>query len=106
MDTVITARHCDISADLRDRASSIAQRIGTVARRPIETAVVFDTAGTRSTAELRVHLAQGDFLVATGEGSDHRTALDWAEAKLRTQLARAGRRFRSVRHSGPDVKSI
>jgi ribosome-associated translation inhibitor RaiA len=104
MDPVITARHCDISADLRTRALSIAERLGAVARRPMESAVVFDTVGNRSTAELRLHLAQGDVLVAGADGPDHRTALDRAEAKLRTQLGRAARRFRSARHADAALK--
>jgi ribosome-associated translation inhibitor RaiA len=66
----------------------------------MEASVVFDTDGQRQTAELRLHLATGDLLVAGGEAADHRTALDRAEEKLRKQLEKASARPRRSRPSG------
>jgi ribosomal subunit interface protein len=100
MQTTITARHCEISDALRERALTVVERLGTIANRPMEASVVFDTDGQQQTAELRLHLATGDLLVAGGEAADHRSALDRAEEKLRKQLEKASARPRRSRPSG------
>jgi ribosomal subunit interface protein len=100
MQTTITARHCEISDALRERALTVVERLGTIATRPMEASVVFDTDGQQQTAELRLHLATGDLLVAGGEAADHRSALDRAEEKLRKQLEKASARPRRSRPSG------
>jgi ribosome-associated translation inhibitor RaiA len=64
--------------------------------------IVFDVQGSTPSAEIRLHLSQGEVMVATGEGPDHRTALDRAEAKLRSQLRKAVERPRRVRKPAPD----
>ncbi len=100
MQTTITARHCEISDALRERALAVVERLGNIATRPMEASVVFDTDGLQQTAELRLHLATGDLLVAGGEAADHRTALDRAEERLRKQLEKANARPRRSRPSG------
>jgi len=100
MQTTITARHCEISDAIRERALTVVERLGSIATRPMEASVVFDTDGQQQTAELRLHLATGDLLVAGGEAADHRTALDRAEEKLRKQLEKASARPRRWRPSG------
>ncbi len=97
MQTTITARHCEISDALKERARAVVERLGSIATRPIESAVVFDMEGSVQTAELRLHVARGEVLVARGEAADHRTALDRAEEKLRRQLERASTRPRRSR---------
>jgi ribosomal subunit interface protein len=99
MQTTITARHTEISDTLRERALTVAERLGSIATRPIEAAVVFDTEGLQQTAELRLHVSRGEVLVAKGEAEDHRTALDRAEDKLRKQLEKASARPRRPRPS-------
>ena len=86
MQTTITARHCEISEALRERALAVMERLGELAHRPVESTVVFDRDGLQATAELRLHASRGELLVARGEGDDHRTALDRAEERLRRQL--------------------
>ena len=98
MQTTITARHCEISDALRERVATIADRLETFARRPMELAVVFDADGTAQTVELRLHVARGELFVASGAGPDHRTALDRAEQRLRRQLDKA---FDLVREHRP-----
>lgn len=97
MQTTITARHCEISDALKERALTVVERLGSIATRPIESAVVFDMEGPVQTAELRLHVARGEVLVARGEGGDHRSALDRAEEKLRRQLEKASTRPRRSR---------
>ena len=95
MQTTITARHCEIPDALRERALTVVERLGSIARRPIEATVVFDADGPGRIAELRLHVARGEVLVAKGEADDHRTALDRAEEKLRRQLERVAQPRRS-----------
>lgn len=103
MQTTITARHCEITDALRERAIAVMERLGNIAPRPIETTVVFDTDGIQQTAELRLHVARGEVLVAKGEAEDHRTALDRAEEKLRRQVEKAADR---PRRSRPQAKPL
>jgi ribosomal subunit interface protein len=102
MRPTITARHCEISDALRERAVSVVERLGNMASRPMESAVVFDTDGIGLIVEIRLHLATGDVLVARGDGPDHRTALDRAEEKLRRQIERASERPRRTRSTQPN----
>ena len=101
MQTTITVRHCAVSDALRQHALTVVERLGTVAARPMEMMVLFDAEGPTQTAELRLHLAKGEILVAKGAGADHRTALDRAEEKLRRQLERASGRPRRSRTAQP-----
>jgi ribosomal subunit interface protein len=102
MQTTITVRHAEVPDVLREHAITVMERLASLAHRPMESAVVFDTDGTEQTVELRLHLAQGEVLVAKGEAADHRTALDRAEEKLRRQVTRASDRPRRSRSPQPN----
>lgn len=95
MRTTITARHCEVSEPLRERAITVMERLGSLAAHPMEMTVVFDADGIRQTVELRLHVARGEILLAKGEGADHRSALDRAEDKLRRQVERVSDRRRA-----------
>ena len=86
MTTSITARHCEISDELRARASTILSRLGSLVSDPVDGTIVFDVAPTASTAEIRLRGGKGESFNATGEDKDHRSALDRAEEKIRRQL--------------------
>ena len=92
MRPTITARHCDISDALRERAVTVVQRLDNLASRSMESTVVFDTDATQQIVEIRLHVPRRDVLVARGEGPDHRTALDRAEERLKRQLERVAQR--------------
>ena len=100
MQTTITTRHCDIADPLRDRTELVMQRLAALSDRATDATVVYALEGVIHTAELRLFAAGGALLVATGDGPDHRTALDRAEAKLRRQLQRSADKPRARRHSG------
>lgn len=102
MQTIITARHCEVSDQLRERAITVVQRLGNLASQAMEVTVVFDTEGAEQTVELRLHPAGGEVLLAKGGGVDHRTALDRAEEKLRRQVERASDRPRRPRSKQPN----
>jgi putative sigma-54 modulation protein len=97
MQTTITARHCEVSEPLRERAINVMERLSNLASHSMEMTVVFDADGIQQTVELRLHVARGEILIATGEGEDHRTALDRAEEKLRRQVERVSERRRARR---------
>ena len=97
MQTTITARHCEVSEPLRERVITVTERLSNLASHPMEMTVVFDADGIQQTVELRLHVARGEILIATGEGTDHRTALDRAEEKLRRQVERVSQRRRARR---------
>ena len=99
MQTTITVRHGEIPDGLRERAISMVERLGKVTPRPMEMVVVFDQDASTPVAELRLHIAGGEILVARGDGPDHRSALDRAEEKLRRQVERAAKRVRGARTS-------
>ena len=104
MRPTITARHCEIPNALRDRTVEVVERLANLASRPMESAVVFDTDGTEPRVEIRLHVARGETLIATGAGADHRTALDRAEEKLKRQIERAAdwpRRGRPIQSNHP-----
>lgn len=97
MQTIVTSRHCEITEQLQSRASTIASRLGALARRPISCTVLFDVEGTQSLAELRLVDGSGESLISRGEGPDHRTALDRAEDRLKRQLETVSGRRRARR---------
>ena len=98
MTTTITARHCEISDELRQRAESVLQRLNGLVNRPVDGTVVFDM-NPQPSVEIRIHSSSGEIFVATGEDKDHRSALDRAEEKVKRQLDKhiTARRNRGAR---------
>ncbi len=86
MDVKITARHCEVDDDVRDRAVEQLRKVARVATRPQRAEIVFDRDHDRDIAEFQLHLAGGKVCVSTAEASNFRTAIDRAIAKLRNQL--------------------
>ncbi len=86
MRTTISARHCEISDELRQRAESVLQRLNGLVNRPVDGTIVFDVAPQSASVEIRIHSSSGEIFVATGEDKDHRSALDRAEEKVKRQL--------------------
>jgi len=92
MPVTITARHCEPTDQLRERAHEVAIRLESRAGRPSEVSVLFDVEAGVPTAELRLRASGEEPLLAAGRGDDHRSALDQAEARLRRQLEKPGTR--------------
>ncbi len=89
MKTTVTARHCEIPEELRDRAIEVMGRFEKLSPHALDGDVVFDVGAEGQSAEIRLHVRRGQILVSTAAADDHRTALDRAEDKLRKQLERA-----------------
>jgi ribosomal subunit interface protein len=90
MRTNITARHCEVSDELRSRTLAVVERLAGQVTRPVDATVVFDVAAQASTVEIRLLGSRGEQFIASGEDRDHRSALDRAEEKIRKQLEKAG----------------
>ena len=86
MRITITARHCDIPADLRASARARLERLSRIASRPHHLQLIFDAEHGKPTVELRLHTNRRHVHFATAEAADHRSALDRAIAKVRRQL--------------------
>ena len=92
MKTTVTARHCEIPEEVRTRAEEVADKLARLAHRPLRMEIVFDDDHQRRLVELKMRLPRGQTLVATGEETDFRTALDRAAEKLRSQLEKTASR--------------
>jgi len=91
MRITISARHCEITDTLKERATAVAERLAQASPHALDATIVFDAAPLTCAAEIRLHARGRKVLVGIGEGADHRTALDRAEEKLRPQLEKATR---------------
>jgi ribosome-associated translation inhibitor RaiA len=99
MRITISARHCEVGEVLRERARSVAARLAELSPHALDATVVFDAAPLLHAVELRLHARGRKLLVGVGQGSDHRTALDRAEEKLRGQLLKASAVRQSARRA-------
>ena len=95
MHVTISARHCEISDELRQRAESVLERLTALVNRPVDGTVVFDVAPQAASVEIRIHSSSGEMFVASGEARDHRSALDRAEEKVKRQLEKSAGSKRS-----------
>jgi ribosomal subunit interface protein len=86
MKMIITARHCDIPDDLRERATELVEKTAKLAVRPHRAEIIFDDDHQKKIVELQLYLVGGQVRVCKAEASDFRTALDRALDKLRNQL--------------------
>ena len=99
MRVTITARHTEVSDDLRQRARELVDRLARVAPRPEDAQVIFGDDHDVAVVELRLHVARGDVLVGRAEATDHRSALDRAAARVRRQLDKS-----PAKRSGPALR--
>lgn len=88
----MTARHCQIPDDLKERADALMAKIAKIADRPHHAEVIFDADHGRKIVELQLSLPRGQVKIATAEGDDFQSALDTAASKLRSQLGKNHRR--------------
>ncbi len=86
MDITITARHCDVSEELKARAEYVVNKVAKIASRPQSAEIIFDEDHGAQVVELKLRLPRGIVKIASAEAADFRTAVDRAAAKLRNQL--------------------
>ena len=92
MRTTLTARHCEIPEELKERAETLVAKVAKAAHRPQRAEVVFDADHGQKVVELHLYLPRGQVKIAKAEAADFRTALDSAVAKVRNQLDKEPRR--------------
>ena len=92
MRTTVTARHCEISEDLRARAASVVEKTAKIASRAQSAEVIFNVDHGVKVIEMKLMMPRGQVRIATAEADDFRTALDRAAAKIRNQLKKDERR--------------
>ncbi len=86
MRVTVTARHCEIDEELRERAVGLIEKIAKLVRRSQRAEVVFDNDHKRKVVEFQLYVSRGGLHVSTAEADDFRTGLDRAADKLRNQL--------------------
>ncbi|HTR20555.1 MAG TPA: HPF/RaiA family ribosome-associated protein [Gemmatimonadales bacterium] len=86
MRVTVTARHVEVTEELRTRARELLTRLARVASRPHDGQVIFTEDHGTPVAEVRLHTVRGQVLVGVSDGTDHRSALDKAVARVRRQL--------------------
>jgi ribosome-associated translation inhibitor RaiA len=95
-----------VSEALQGRARAVAGRFDKQSPHALNATFIFDVSPTAHSVEIVLHARGKKVLKGKGQGPDHRTALDRAEAKLRPQLARATGTQRSRRKAPrPDRRS-
>ena len=101
MRITVSARHCEVTDTLQQRARAVAGRLAELSPHALDATVVFDAAPLIHSVEIRLHARGRRMLVGAGRGPDHRTALDRAEEKLRAQLVKAAKLRQRSRRSTP-----
>ncbi len=86
MKVIVTARHCEIDDELRERAVDLIERAAKLVSRPQRAEIVFDDDHNQKVVEFQLYLPRGSAHIASAEAADFRTALDRTADKLRNQL--------------------
>ena len=98
MKITVTARHCEIDDELRERALGLIERAAKLAWRPQRAELVFDNDHKKQIVEIHLYMPRNNVHVASAEASDFRTALDRVVEKLRNQLDKLPSSPSSRRH--------
>ena len=96
MRITVTARHTQVTDELRARARELVDRLARVAIRPQSGQVLFGGEHGLATVEIRLTAARGGITVARAEAQDLRSALDLAASRVRRQLDKS-----PAKRSGP-----
>jgi len=84
----ITARHCEIGQDVRDRAEELIERVKRFDPRLSSADVIFSQEGKQRRAEGILHIDGKDHVVAHGDAHDFLAALDRMYDRLAKILRR------------------
>ena len=92
----ITARHCEISDTVRERAGELAEKLARFDPRVSGAELVFEEEKRSKKVEAIVSLDRVDRIVASGDGHEWLTALDALFNRLSRQIRRG--RSQAVDH--------
>jgi len=96
----ITARHCEVGQDVRERAEELIERVGRFDPRLSSAEVIFTEEGRVHRAEGILHIDGKDHVVAHGDAQDFLTALDQMYDRLAKILRRKHGAEKSHKRSG------
>jgi ribosomal subunit interface protein len=100
----ISARHCDVPAEVLERTEALAASLSKYSPRATAAEVVYMEEKLTRIAEIIVHVDGGEPLVARGEGAEFRTALDEVIDRISRQLRR--QRERRTNHKAPPLGGV
>jgi len=100
----ISARHCDVPADVLERTEALVTSLSKYSPRATAADVVYMEEKLTRIAEIIVHVDGGEPLVARGEGDEFRTALDEVMERISRQLRR--QRERRTNHKAPPLGGV
>ncbi len=96
--TRITAHGCEISSTVRDQAEDLAQRWPRFDPAVMEVSFVFGMEGRDHTSEAIVSRRRRQAVVASGQGSDFRVALDELDSHMKRILRKDRQKRKEYRH--------
>ena len=96
----ITARHCQVSDNIRERATAVATKLTRYDHRLSQVEIIFEQEKLTKKIEAVVSVPGGEPVVARGEGSGFREALDALEERLIRILRRRHDRRLQRRQQG------
>lgn len=99
MHVTITARHCEVTDELRERARMLVDRLEKVAQRGHRARVTFLAEHGELAVELQLHTVRGRVHIARATGADLRSALDRVAERMRRQVGRSPARRRTLQRS-------
>ena len=97
----ITARHCEVPSDVLERTQSAIEALTRYEPRASAGDVVYSEEKLSKKVEVLIHIDREQPVVAHGEGSEFRTALDEVVERLSRRLRRQRERRRD--HQAPPL---
>ncbi len=105
MKVSVTARHFDLTPDLKDHAQARLDKLGRFGNGLINANVVLQVEKYRQIAEVSVHGSHGDYL-GKAESDDMVVSIDGAMDKVEKQIRRAARTSRSRNGDAKEVEDM
>ena len=103
----ITARHVDITDDVRNYVESKAAKLPRFYDRIHDIEVVLDHTSDQFTAEMIVRVDNKQVLIATESGPDTFALVDQIVEKLERQLTKHKEKHRNHKHDGrPEIPEV
>lgn len=100
----ISARHCDVPADVLERTETQVASLSKYSPRASAAEVVYMEEKLTRIVEIIVHIDGGEPVVARGEGDEFRSALDQVIDRMSRQLRR--QRERRTNHKAPPLGGV
>jgi ribosomal subunit interface protein len=100
----ISARHCDVPADVLERTEAQVATLSKYSPRASAAEVVYMEEKLTRIVEIIVHIDGGEPVVARGEGDEFRSALDQVMDRMSRRLRR--QRERRTNHKAPPLGGV